>query len=1331
MQTILYYDEDDKMLWIQDGNNKYPVHTLANLTDKNTRLKGGEYLQVYDGTDWADVLDENGNPASLKGPQGKTGEDGNSVDPDLILTRLQEALASYHLELSNDMDQIYVDEAYMTFSQQTVQTSISLFKDSALEDNENGKWEYDILPNDSSFTQYCKIDENQNLICTIPTGVKLTNDNYIISVIARLLGVNGETVLRTITKDFKIKRIIGTTDYDLAVSPGYLKVSPDGTILSNVSVSIKTRSLKGPRLQSSYVTDLSQLPKEYSVYYSFGEGSDTLKPLNTNTIILKDTKVDINKETLPTLLVYLKYNNEVIDEAHLECIKDGKDGKTSYHIELSDDFNQIYTKDGTIAADQSYKVTITYFEGTDQQDINIQDLNIYINDDQLVNDGSKFVGQTNQISIIPNNTQDNKGVDLNITYKAGLNLTQITEQKIKIEIGAVSKTFTLLVLEGTEDFDLWISPDFISVYYDEQQDAYNTDVEKIEVKVTKRDIGTKSSAFEYIHTLPQNLSLNYKIDGRAGGPIAFNNQTGIINVDDNWIQEKNKKISISLDNATLGRAIDFSEVAILYDGKKGDKGDDGNSAYFLDLSNDYDQIYRHEGALIPNQSFTTNVYLYKGAEQVTIPDDATFKITNAQEVFGQESVRVDENGVGVITISFTDEQVSLNTNVNTLIYNLELEAVIDEQPIHLYKSIRISVLNGIVDYDLKVPSVFVKNGNKLLDGQEALPIIITEKRVDVKNASVTEHASELPQGLKLKYTIDAEDTENTLSILQLSTDILDKASSSIHLFLYDNQNVVRDYADINVVKNGTNGTNADLYEIRLTDASPIVLYLDPLTKKPIDGAHSRKLSFALYLNGNFKSDALLDGLIVSPETNQAFSDEIKKDGGDWEVTLNTNETYDQGNIIARVKCSYDNVEYSSTFNIEIKFASVVYDLIASPNSIHYNVNKDEFTPIELKVEREIRAGNFAKIDELTVAQIYASGITFSEDINGYDEQILYTSSADKIEFTPTKLNLTTIKCSANNALQDFVILPVVKDGKDGSVTELPDNPTIGQTVLYQGAGGADDKCAIGYLLPNVQYTYSILPKMASEKIPNKITDNYNAVHLLELLFTHPAIGNYVDVDDFINKITATNVDIDPALSACNLRYLKKPDENGAWIRREDQNALNKIQGIQPSLVNTIRGFGGYHHIATDLTYRSQVVIIKVKVGTNTKNPVENVYLDQNNKIEWPEMKDVLNLYAEAVKDTNGNYICSVVYDFLYPSNNKLISSGTYIAAVQLSWRYEDYQEAKDSEAVVLQGQEIKWGNQTQLVAWWPTGMQKFGDWDITKLFTLKTITLIPNQGVEI
>jgi hypothetical protein len=68
MQTILYYDEDDKMLWIQDGNNKYPVHTLANLTDKNTRLKGGEYLQVYDGTDWVDVLDENGNPASLKGP---------------------------------------------------------------------------------------------------------------------------------------------------------------------------------------------------------------------------------------------------------------------------------------------------------------------------------------------------------------------------------------------------------------------------------------------------------------------------------------------------------------------------------------------------------------------------------------------------------------------------------------------------------------------------------------------------------------------------------------------------------------------------------------------------------------------------------------------------------------------------------------------------------------------------------------------------------------------------------------------------------------------------------------------------------------------------------------------------------------------------------------------------------------------------------------------------------------------------------------------------------------------------------------------------------------
>jgi hypothetical protein len=54
------------------------------------------------------------------------------------------------------------------------------------------------------------------------------------------------------------------------------------------------------------------------------------------------------------------------------------------------------------------------------------------------------------------------------------------------------------------------------------------------------------------------------------------------------------------ENNYVNPLVDWAEVAILYDGKKGDKGDSGASSYYVDVLNDFDQIYRKDGSILPD-----------------------------------------------------------------------------------------------------------------------------------------------------------------------------------------------------------------------------------------------------------------------------------------------------------------------------------------------------------------------------------------------------------------------------------------------------------------------------------------------------------------------------------------------------------------------------------------------------------------------------------------------------------------------------------------------------------------------------------------------------------
>ena len=77
----LKYDKAKRMLWVKDGNDSFPIFTLANLNGNNTRLTSEGFLQVKNSNteSWETVKDSSGYPISLMGAPGKDGENGKPV----------------------------------------------------------------------------------------------------------------------------------------------------------------------------------------------------------------------------------------------------------------------------------------------------------------------------------------------------------------------------------------------------------------------------------------------------------------------------------------------------------------------------------------------------------------------------------------------------------------------------------------------------------------------------------------------------------------------------------------------------------------------------------------------------------------------------------------------------------------------------------------------------------------------------------------------------------------------------------------------------------------------------------------------------------------------------------------------------------------------------------------------------------------------------------------------------------------------------------------------------------------------------------------------------
>jgi hypothetical protein len=102
-----------------------------------------------------------------------------------------------------------------------------------------------------------------------------------------------------------------------------------------------------------------------AVKYKFNNGEKQDVPANGSIRIENTSTLDLSDK----YTISLERNNEVVDQAIIECVKDGRNGETSKHIELSDEWDQVYITEGKTKIKQEYHLIASYYEGSSKFDI--------------------------------------------------------------------------------------------------------------------------------------------------------------------------------------------------------------------------------------------------------------------------------------------------------------------------------------------------------------------------------------------------------------------------------------------------------------------------------------------------------------------------------------------------------------------------------------------------------------------------------------------------------------------------------------------------------------------------------------------------------------------------------------------------------------------------------------------------------------------------------------------------------------------------------------------------------------------------------------------------
>lgn len=230
---------------------------------------------------------------------------------------------AYHLELSNDVDQIYVVEGNIQKTQ-VVSTTAQVFCGGSPEEG----WKYSCdfgKFNDNQWTY--TYDQNDVAECKNVTITATKNDVEL-------------------TKIFKIICLSSSNDYDLKLSTGIVHVNKNwGFSHNTIDVNI-TQTTIGAEGDTKILTEWNNLTVKYRID-------------NNAEILLEGKQITLTNLSSPQKITVNLYQGEtLIDTAYVEFICDGKDGADGTGIDIVGSYGtiaelEIAFSDGSITQDST------------------------------------------------------------------------------------------------------------------------------------------------------------------------------------------------------------------------------------------------------------------------------------------------------------------------------------------------------------------------------------------------------------------------------------------------------------------------------------------------------------------------------------------------------------------------------------------------------------------------------------------------------------------------------------------------------------------------------------------------------------------------------------------------------------------------------------------------------------------------------------------------------------------------------------------------------------------------------------------------------------------
>ena len=672
--------------------------------------------------------------------------------------------SAYHLELSNEMDQVYVTDNKILISGQTILSTVNLYNNTigadndivniGFEDKHSGICTSKISPNTNG-----DVITSHTMSITFLTG-KTVNDDVINFKITAT--TKNET---TISREFKVIKLNGTKDYDLLVTPTYVKANKNGDLTSNnVSIKIVESDIS---TNERVVKELVTLPTNISLYHKVNGGTEQ-KITNYNS----GTTVEIDNKFEKIEIILKKTDGGItkdIDYVKVEKISDGADGLngSAYSIDLSNDLDQVYVVDNIVKHKQTIKTTVFLYDGINKVDPS--ECTYYVDGDKVNNVG-----------------YSNSGTTLSFVYNEN---TTITADTINHEIKTVYKdkifvkTFKLVKLNGTIDYDLLVNPTIIKK---DKNGTYTPST--IEVKVNKTDISTVDRTITELKDFENtNFKIKVDIDGTSD-----TKSTPSFKISSNTI---NKYATIELLSGTT--LLDYCYVEVVSDGIDGVSGD---TPCHIEMSNDMDQVLTIDNkAVKDDQTITTDISVYRGTNLITSLTEKNVEVTYDDKLWSITAST--ENGIIKYSITPINGAEFKNREYD---FSFTVSGDVIGTSHNLVKKFKVIRIDGTKDYDLYANHTIVK---KSLSGYSVSSVTIEVKETDFSRletkVTTVSKLNELGLNLLVKidgsiitrYTYDSGVTFNLNSL---------KPAEKIYLELSKNGLLV-DYINIEIVSDGKNG----------------------------------------------------------------------------------------------------------------------------------------------------------------------------------------------------------------------------------------------------------------------------------------------------------------------------------------------------------------------------------------------------------------------------------------------------------------------------------------------------------------------------------------------